>query len=129
MHTTRCFSFWNALETWKQIISCWHIVYSKIIIIFDGKITDRTPTETSVTDCGNITWSPQICFLKRLTLSPSKTSVSFFLDFLGRAIGHFLYLDFLYMSAYVFGKYDFWNFQAYHHLKFKFSFSFYIFWI
>ena len=96
LHTARYFSLKTRLWHVKQINYCWHIVHFQINIIFNGKTTNRTPIETSVTDCGNIIWSPQIYFLKRLTLSPSKISVSFFLDFLGWAVGDFLYLDFLY---------------------------------
>ena len=46
------------------IKSCyWHIVHFKIIVILNGKIMDRTPIETLVTDCANI-WSLPNLFLK-----------------------------------------------------------------
>ena len=81
----------------------------------------RTPMETWVTDCANVIWSPTNLFFKMFA-PIIKQSVNFdFLDFLGWAVGDFLYLEFLYMSVYIFGKFCFWNFEDYHHVKIQFS--------
>ena len=45
--------------------SCRHIAHLKIIIIFNGKITERTPIETSVAGCACITWFLPNLFFKR----------------------------------------------------------------
>ena len=105
--------------------SCRHIAHLKIIIIFNGKITERTPIETSVTGCACITWFLPNLFFKRFDpIIKQNVYFLFFLDFLGWAVGDFISLDFLYFSVYVFGKFSLWNFQVYHHLKFQFSFFF-----
>ena len=81
----------------------------------------RTPMETWVTDCANVIWSPTNLFFTMFA-PIIKQSVNFdFLDFLGWAVGDFLYLEFLYMSVYIFGKFCFWNFEDYHHVKIQFS--------
>ena len=100
--------------------------YQKLLLAryyynFNGKITDRTPMETWVTDCANVIWSPTNLFFKMFA-PIIKQSVNFdFLDFLSWAVGDFLYLEFLYMSVYIFGKFCFWNFEDYHQVKIQFS--------